>query len=231
MGNNFSWDWFGGNMQRRSWRLRVCCESNVDIKLEDNLTRCTVWNDSWEPNSDGYRKKKKYFFIFKKKNKTPLLHTFDCWDTVCTQLQKLDFLFTYWNFYINSVMKENTKNSIWHSACGLVIKSHLINLSTPRIRYSIHIIFGKQEECWAQGLSCYMKTTQLHLFIHWNELNEVWKMLIFVLVAVFCVPYPSGIDTHTFLNMDHLRLGSNSKVMSVSGHKKKCPYCVWVNLH
>lgn len=45
-------------------------------------------------------------------------------------------------------------------------------------------------------------------------------MLIFVLMEAFCVPYPSGIGTHTFLNMDHLRLGSHSKVMSLSGHKK-----------
>lgn len=76
-----------------------------------------------------------------------------------------------------------------------------------------------------------MKTSQLHLLIHWNELNEVWKMLIFVLTAALCVPYPWGIGTHTFLNMDHLRLGSNSKVMSLSGHKKKCPYSTWVPLH
>lgn len=42
-------------------------------------------------------------------------------------------------------MKENTKDSIWHSASDLVIKSHLINLSTPITRYLIHIIFGKQQ--------------------------------------------------------------------------------------
>lgn len=75
-----------------------------------------------------------------------------------------------------------------------------------------------------------MKTSQLHLLIHWNELNEVWKMLIFVLTAALCVPYPWGIGTHTFLNMDHLRLGSNSKVMSLSGHKEKCPYSTRVPL-
>lgn len=72
----------------------------------------------------------------------------DGWDTnhrlCCAWLQKLDFLFTCWNFDLNCVMKENTKNSIWHLACDFVIKSPLINLSTPRIRYLIHIIFGKQ---------------------------------------------------------------------------------------
>lgn len=84
MGNNFSWDWFGGNMRRRSQRPRVRCESNVDIKLEDNLTRCTVWNDSREPNADGYGKKQKNKKINKKinQNKTPLLLVFNGCDTV-----------------------------------------------------------------------------------------------------------------------------------------------------
>lgn len=32
----------------------------------------------------------------------------------CARLQKLNFLFTYWNFCVKCAMTDNIKDSIWH---------------------------------------------------------------------------------------------------------------------
>lgn len=66
MGNKFSWDWFGGNIQRRSRRPRVCCESNVDIMLEDNRGRAPfgmiLKNQMLIDMEKGKKKTSKYNF-------------------------------------------------------------------------------------------------------------------------------------------------------------------------
>lgn len=108
----------------------------------------------------------------KKNIEIRLLHcTF--WLMVGTQcdawLQKLDSLFTYCKFL--STLCDEGKYQELNLGCDLVIRSHLINFSTPRIWHLIHIILRKQQleisnpgECWAEELSCYIKKVSVAFY-------------------------------------------------------------------
>lgn len=93
----------------------------------------------------------------------------------------------------------------------------------PHFHNSINAVGPNAEHWSASLLPYYMKMSQLHLLIYLNELNELWKMLIFF-VGAFCVPHPQGNGKNTFEKLDQLKLGANSRVMSLSGHTEAFPY-------
>ena len=68
---------------------------------------------------------------------------------------------------------------------------------------NVNTVGPNTEQCLALVSPYYMKMSQLHLLIHLNELNELWKMLIFF-TGAFCVPRPSGNGKNTFPKLDRL---------------------------